>query len=233
MDPGGIVVAIGLWFGLPWCFSRLWRLRAARHCRRRGLLVLTFDDGPGPDLTPRVLELLRRRGATAVFFVLGKRLEDPAARDLVQRIASAGHTIGCHGYEHCNYWRVGPLEALADVRRGLAAVRPFVPAAQKVLPFRPPYGKLDPVTLLYLLIRRIPIVWWTLDGCDTRGRSTSSPDAAAAEATRMGGGIVLSHDFDRRQRESNRFTLEALEACLEVAGQLPGGRVRPQEAGLF
>lgn len=63
-------------------------------------VTLSFDNGPDPDVTPGVLDVLRRRGVTAHFFVLGKRLVDVAGRRLVERARDDGHLIGNHSFSH-------------------------------------------------------------------------------------------------------------------------------------
>jgi len=78
-------------------------------------VTLTFDNGPDPDATPAVLEVLRRRAIRATFFVVGERLADPARRVLAERAHAEGHWIGNHTFSHA-----GPLGARQD--RGHAAV---------------------------------------------------------------------------------------------------------------
>lgn len=63
-------------------------------------LTLTFDNGPDPEVTPRVLDLLARHGMRAWFFVLGKHLEEEAGRALVKRALAEGHLVGNHSYSH-------------------------------------------------------------------------------------------------------------------------------------
>jgi peptidoglycan/xylan/chitin deacetylase (PgdA/CDA1 family) len=63
-------------------------------------LTLTFDNGPDPDVTPLVLDLLRRRGITSTFFVIGQKLRDPAGRRCAERAHAEGHWIGNHTWTH-------------------------------------------------------------------------------------------------------------------------------------
>jgi peptidoglycan/xylan/chitin deacetylase (PgdA/CDA1 family) len=72
-------------------------------------VTLTFDNGPAPDVTPRVLDVLRERGVRATFFVVGRQLERPGARATAQRAADEGHWIGNHTLSHSV-----PLAELAD-----------------------------------------------------------------------------------------------------------------------
>lgn len=63
-------------------------------------LTLTFDNGPEPDITPRVLDILRERDIKATFFVIGQKLEDPVRRELAARARDEGHWIGNHTFTH-------------------------------------------------------------------------------------------------------------------------------------
>jgi peptidoglycan/xylan/chitin deacetylase (PgdA/CDA1 family) len=63
-------------------------------------VTLTFDNGPTAETTPQVLDILRRRGVPATFFVLGRQLADPALRDLTVRAHAEGHRVGNHSYTH-------------------------------------------------------------------------------------------------------------------------------------
>ena len=71
-----------------------------RRYRRMFDLTLTFDNGPEPDVTPMVLDILARRGIKATFFVIGKKVSEPAARKLAERAHAEGHWIGNHSWTH-------------------------------------------------------------------------------------------------------------------------------------
>jgi peptidoglycan/xylan/chitin deacetylase (PgdA/CDA1 family) len=164
-------------------------------------VLLTFDDGPHPIYTPAVLDRFAAVGARGAFFLVGKRVTDPA---LVQRIADDGHLLGNHTFEHAvPRWCAGGAARL-DMRKCLAVV----PSATL---FRPPYGRLTPG--LWLEARRLGLecTGWSLDSGDWRCRS----DADAADCARevlarvRPGDIVLFHDDHHR-------VLPILDAVLPV-----------------
>jgi peptidoglycan-N-acetylglucosamine deacetylase len=100
-------------------------------------IYLTFDDGPDPDWTPRVLDVLAFHGALATFFLLGQRaLSHP---DIVRMIVAGGHEIGNHGFSHRHPWRMREKAARQEVRDGSAALEDI--SGQPVKLFRPPYGR--------------------------------------------------------------------------------------------
>jgi peptidoglycan/xylan/chitin deacetylase (PgdA/CDA1 family) len=210
--------AIALYYGVPFAF-RKWQVRslAARALRER-TAVLTYDDGPGRRLTPALLSLLESHGVRATFFALGRRAV--AEPDVLDRVRDAGHEVGCHAYEHVSAWRSAPGLALRDARRGFRCLERWIDGAGW---FRPPHGKLDLATLLWLLARGTGIAWWTLDSGDT-WEQRPSPESVAERMIAGGGGVVLLHDFDGTE-EHDAFVLAATRAVLDAA-QKDGIRFR-------
>ena len=212
-----IVAAIGvvLYHGVPALWMAVVRGRLHRKMVRCNRLVLTFDDGPGRRLTPAVLDLLGERGVKATFFLLGRNIQQN--EDLVQCIHARGHEIGSHTFDHLHAWKVAPWRSVSDIRRGVRAIDDALGTRAGRYPFRPPYGKLNLMTLLYLLARRIPIVYWTVDSGDTW--STRSQDSQAAHLSQVaGGGVVLAHDFDREKpEETHPYVLNMLRSTLDMA----------------
>jgi peptidoglycan/xylan/chitin deacetylase (PgdA/CDA1 family) len=188
---------------------------AERRLRARvaGTLVLTYGDGPGPRLTPRLLDLLGEHGAHATFYVLGTRAQ--AAPVILDRMIAEGHEVGCHGQDHLHALRVSRAAALADIERGYAALAPWVPRDGA---FRPPYGKLRPATWRSTRRRGAPLGWWTVDSGDSLLAPTDL-DAVLRTTADAGGGVVLLHDFDRGDgdREREDYTFEATAALLALA----------------
>lgn len=188
------------------------RLRAL--CRRRGVLALTFDDGPGTYLTPRVLDVLARAGGRATFFPLGHQAS--AAAHVLDAIAAAGHEIGCHGQHHLHGWHVLPGAALRDIATGYASLARWVPPDGL---FRPPCGKLTLPTAWHLRRRGAALAWWTLDSGDTHD-DMPTPQQVEDRLAREGGGVVLLHDFDRQRPDADArhaFVLETAERLLRRA----------------
>ena len=100
-------------------------------------VTLSFDNGPDPEVTPRVLDILRDRGVLAQFFVLGKHLVEPAGQRLVARAHAEGHRVGNHSFSH-----VTPLgkdlraDAVAhEIAATEALLAPLVPGAKRFRPF--------------------------------------------------------------------------------------------------
>jgi peptidoglycan-N-acetylglucosamine deacetylase len=100
-------------------------------------VTLSFDNGPDPEVTPRVLDVLRRRGVIAQFFVLGKHLVEPAGQQLVARARDDGHLIGNHSFSHATPLGKDPrTDAVArEIAATEALLAPIVPGAKRFRPF--------------------------------------------------------------------------------------------------
>jgi len=176
-------------------------------------IVLTFDDGPSDRLTPAIMEMLDENKIKATFFLLGRNI---AGRErIVKQIADRGHEICSHGYDHLRYWKVHPFRALADIKHGWRAIDSALGQERKKYPFRPPYGKLNIVCLLYLWFLRIPIIYWTVDTGDTSLVDKRDKQRATITAGKTGGAVILAHDFERSGNAEGDFTLSSIKLVLE------------------
>ena len=210
----GVSCLLFLYAGVPWIYGRLARMLLERKAKERQALVLTFDDGPGSSLTPAILNILAEGKVKATFFLLGRNITGREA--IVRQIAEQGHDICSHSYDHLHGWKVSPIRALLDIKRGWAAIDAALGTMRKKYPFRPPNGKLNIICLLYLLVRQVPIVYWSIDSGDTWRRQPNSLRVALL-AEKTGGAVSLSHDFDRSNANTKRCVVLAVRAALAMA----------------
>lgn len=174
-------------------------------------VALTFDDGPDPVHTPRVLDALAARGAKATFFVVGERLAAHPA--LARRMAAEGHTIGAHGWTHDPLYALRSRAHLArDMAREDAAHVEVVGRAPTL--FRPPVGVASPPVVDAARARGRSIVAWTTRPRD--GRARAAVDAVTRRAARglTEGAIVLLHDAAMGAR-ARPAAVDALPEILE------------------
>ena len=179
-------------------FVLRWRVFADAVIRgpkdARGV-VLTFDDGPDPVWTPRVLDLLDASSSKATFFVIGRKAELHAGvvRDIVRR----GHAIGVHSYEHDRLFSLRTERSVrADLERALTALEQIT--GERPMLFRPPIGHTNPTIARVADALDLVVVGWSVSGRD--GTARADPDAVAARV-RAGirdGAIVLLHDASER-----------------------------------
>jgi peptidoglycan-N-acetylglucosamine deacetylase len=142
--------------------------------RSPGQLALTFDDGPNPAWTPRLLDILAQHNVRATFFMVGKFVK--AERELARRVADAGHLIGNHTWSHPDLSRTRGADVLNELTRTsdiLAGI-----AGKPVVYFRPPFGARRPYVLkLARQLGLIPVTWnamtedWKEPSADTIARN--------------------------------------------------------------
>jgi peptidoglycan/xylan/chitin deacetylase (PgdA/CDA1 family) len=176
-------------------------------------VALTFDDGPHPEGTPAMLELLARHDAVATFFVVGEQVRRRPR--LVSRVAAAGHQVALHGDRHQLQPRLTPRAVRDDLRRGAAAIEDAIGASPRW--HRPPYGIYSPAGLDAVRESGLAPLLWSRWGKDWRRLTT--PGRIAARATRglLPGDVVLLHDADFYSAGgSHRRTAAALEIVLPV-----------------
>jgi len=201
-----------VYFALPVFYTTSLRVRLRRRVRKLNSLVLTFDDGPGNTLTPALLRILQQYDAKATFFLSGRHIK--GREQAVRQIAQKGHELCSHGFNHVHHWRALPHRTIEDIRQGWRAIDAALGEKRGRYPFRPPYGKLNIVSLLYLLFVGAPIVYWTVDTGDTRPGSKCCLKRAL-----LGGAVTLAHDFDRTDASINEAVLESTEEALNLARQ--------------
>jgi peptidoglycan-N-acetylglucosamine deacetylase len=173
--------------------------------------ALTFDDGPHPEGTPAVLEILAGAGARATFFLVGEQVTRRPA--LAAEIVARGHAVGVHGFAHRLQLRMSSAEVAADIERAAAAIR----EATGVEPrwHRPPYGVYSPAGLRVARGAGLTPLLWSRWGKDWR--KFTSPARIAARATRAvsAGDVILLHDADfYSSRHSHQRTAKALPEIL-------------------
>jgi peptidoglycan/xylan/chitin deacetylase (PgdA/CDA1 family) len=181
-----------------------------KELTEKRVLALTYDDGPSESLTPQLLNLLRKRNATATFFVIGENAK--RYPELIKRILQEGHDVGCHSGQHLNAWFTTPWRAVADIDAGYEMLSPWIDSNAI---FRPPFGKMTLPTYWSIRRRRASVWWWTIDSGDTYKRIPRSSQIVDA-VHRQRGGIVLMHDVERSKEQKN-FVLETTAGLLDLA----------------
>lgn len=183
-----------------------------------GTVTLSFDNGPDPETTPRVLDVLARREIRASFFVLGSRLEDPRARAIAERAAAEGHLVGNHTYTH--KIPLGEDARTDAVEREIAATdRMLGSLADQRKLFRPfgRGGKIGPHLLSraaadHLIANRYSVILWNCVPEDwvRPGEWAARALAGCAERERT---LVVLHDIvPDAMRHLDGFIASALDA---------------------
>jgi peptidoglycan/xylan/chitin deacetylase (PgdA/CDA1 family) len=153
-------------------------------------VCLTFDNGPHPEYTRRVLDVLKEHGVAGTFFVVGSEVE--ACPDLVRRMAAEGHAVGHHSYFHEPPHLTSARQLLAEVRRTCDLLDRLVGETPPL--FRPPYGKLTVAKLWRLWWAGQTVVLWNVDPKDYACHSPEEVRSWFRRRPLRRGDVVLMHD---------------------------------------
>jgi peptidoglycan/xylan/chitin deacetylase (PgdA/CDA1 family) len=183
--------APAVWGAYTWGSHLLAVTGVWRGPRERRAVALTFDDGPDPECTPRVLDILEREGVRGAFFLIGRRAA--RAPGVARRIAQAGHDLGNHTWSHTSLWRCGPAETEREIGDGHAAITQAAGVPPRF--FRPPWGKTN--LAMFGTVRRLgtPCVFWTVQP-ESRRPVAPPEQARRALARARPGAIYDLHDAD-------------------------------------
>jgi len=169
------------------------------------IVAMTFDDGPHPDLTPKLLDLLKKRNIRATFYVIGRNVA--AYPEIARRMVEEGHEIGNHTYTHPALSKIGASRVKSELDRTSDIIRQVTGANPKTM--RPPYGATNTS-----LSRRIhgefsmPVIMWSVDPQDWRYRNASRVSSHII-ANAKPGDIILAHDI-------HPSTIAAMPAALDA-----------------
>ncbi|XXM71291.1 polysaccharide deacetylase family protein [Lysinibacillus sphaericus] len=189
-------------------------LKIIRRVPRDRTIALTFDDGPHPSHTSALLDMLKKHGIKATFFVVGEHAEQNP--DLIKRMAVEGHSLGLHHYRHISGWFLTPwglkkqLERSNEVIRGITGEETYL--------YRPPWGHLNLFSLLFAKRYRI-IIWshifkdWKVKECRAHlSRRLKHADSDGAVYVLHDNGTTLGADED-----APKYMLECVDAFIENA----------------
>ena len=169
-------------------------------------VYLTFDDGPIPEATPWVLDVLKEKGIKATFFCVGDNvLKYP---EIYKRILDEGHSVGNHTFNHLNAWKTDKIEYSNNVEKAADLIQSSL--------FRPPYGKLSPGVVKRLKERYDIIMWDVLSGdFDT---SLAPEDCLKnVKANAKEGSIIVFHD-SIKAIDTLKFVLPRVISFFEEKG---------------
>jgi peptidoglycan/xylan/chitin deacetylase (PgdA/CDA1 family) len=210
------LAAGGFAYASLWPGSRIFGT-AITAPRRPGEIALTFDDGPNPEWTPRLLDILARHEVKATFFLLGKFAEAQAS--LVRRVAIEGHLIGDHSWSHPKLSRCPAKRIEEELKRTKDTLEQIVGLPVKF--FRPPFGARRPA--VFRIAREMglePVLWnaMTTDWSETSAEKIAARLSKRVDAlTRSGyaANIVL-HDGSYRETVGKRGpSVKAAELIVE------------------
>lgn len=179
------LLGLGAYF-IRWNFY----FKATNHLPNADGLLLTFDDGPHPQYTPQILDVLKAHQAKAVFFVIGKNLA--GNESIVKRMVDEGHTIGTHSWSHAFWFDMyGAAKMKAEIQKTQDYIKQIT--GKVPLLFRPPYGVTNPNLATAMLQTNIHSMGWNIRSFDTQ--STDADKIFSKIQSRLQpNNILLLHD---------------------------------------
>jgi len=201
--------AAGAWVAYAWGAHLVTPACIWRGPGTRRRIALTFDDGPDPDWTPRVLELLARKRVPASFFLVGERAA--RAPETVRRIAAEGHEIGSHAWSHRSLWFLGPRATEQEVAHTHEVLAEL--AGREPRHFRPPWGMVNAALFGALRRHGERLVFWSIQPEGLRPVAAERQVRHVLERAQPGA-IVNLHDAEGTLAAPERL-LAALPAMLD------------------
>ena len=139
---------------IPWIIRKLFPSLVTRIAVKDKIAFLTFDDGPTPEVTPQILDILAEYNAKATFFCLGKNVEKYSA--IFESIKNDGHAAGNHSFDHKNGWKTQNKTYFDNIEKAGVLIKTNL--------FRPPYGKILPSQIKFIKSRYRIVMWDVLSG---------------------------------------------------------------------
>lgn len=210
-----VLLFIVLYMLAPFVITRICGLVVVRKGRATSQVAFTFDDGPNPIYTPRLLDLLQAHGVKATFFVLGSQAEKYP--DIIRRMHQEGHQIGIHNYTHTSNWVMTPrevrqeqIERSADIVHQITGERPTS--------YRPPWGIMNLGDLFNAGFRKsYRTVLWSVMVRDWKRSTTAERLRTKLLRKIKPGSIIVLHDCGETMgadMDAPQHMLEGLELVL-------------------
>jgi peptidoglycan/xylan/chitin deacetylase (PgdA/CDA1 family) len=175
---------------------------------------LTFDDGPHPEFTPRLLDVLKKHDAHATFFVIGKIAQQYP--ELLRRVEQEGHAICNHSWDHPSFPLITGRERRAQIRACAEAIAPY---GQRI--FRPPYGDQSIASRFDALRLGYKVVTWNILAKDWLDHDSNWIVNMVLKKIRPGSVILFHdalHDVIEHRYAAREPMLDAVEMLLERVG---------------
>jgi peptidoglycan-N-acetylglucosamine deacetylase len=172
-------------------------------------IALTFDDGPNPEYTPRLLDLLKKYGVKASFFVVGSKVK--AYPDIIKRMSQEGHTIGIHHFNHISSWILSPFHLKKQLHMTEQAIVECT--NEKVSFYRPPWGHFNIASLF--LSKKYKVIMWSHIFGDWKVAKGKNGLLEQLLQTTEAGSVLLLHDCGETLG-ADKLAPHYMLKCLEI-----------------
>ncbi len=226
---GGIALALLLLLGMnviPTCYLKF--IRSSEMKDGKNNIMLTFDDGPDPDYTEPLLDLLKKNDVKATFFLLAEKAE--RYPEIVNRMLAEGHQIGFHALNHQNLWWMSPSKTRRNFQEGLSV---FHRRGWPVQWYRPPFGNITPWAFSDMRENGLELQLWSVMAQDWRGSHTAEVILRKLRERVKAGSVICLHDSGEGAAAPGQpeQTIRALETFLPEMKKKGYQFVQPQKKG--
>lgn len=198
------------WIKTPRIIKRLFHNQVWDIPNNENKIYLTFDDGPTPEVTEWVLQVLKENNIKATFFCIGKNILEH--REIFKKVIENGHSIGNHTFNHLQGWKTATKEYLENVK--LCADQMEM---QQSFVFRPPYGKIKPSQSERLRKLGYKIIMWDVLSADFDRNISTEKCLENATQKVTSGSIIVFHD-SLKASENLKFALPKTIEILKEKG---------------
>jgi peptidoglycan/xylan/chitin deacetylase (PgdA/CDA1 family) len=195
---------------MPRFIQRLYPERIWAFSHVKDSVFLTFDDGPIPEITPWVLDELKKHNAKATFFCIGENVKTHS--EIFQRILAEGHSVGNHTFNHLNGWKTSISEYIENIEKAKKQMHNSEFRIQNSeLLFRAPYGKITSKQAKTLQNKGFKIVMWDVLSYDYDGSVSEEKCLKNVLNNIKPGSIVVFHDSLKAEKNLRYVLPKVLE----------------------
>ncbi|MBS3738316.1 polysaccharide deacetylase family protein [Mesohalobacter halotolerans] len=173
-------------------------------------IYLTFDDGPIPEVTPWVLEVLKQYQIKATFFCVGENIEKHP--EIFKQILAQNHAAGNHTYNHLKGWKTSAETYLDNIQNTQSVINTF--GANTSL-FRPPYGKMTTAQSKAIINLGFDVIMWSVLGKDYSSKLSPQKVYDNIINNTTSGSIIVCHDNIKAYENLQKVLPKAIETLLE------------------
>jgi peptidoglycan-N-acetylglucosamine deacetylase len=204
-------ICVLLYTIIPTVLIRVFGWKITKKINADGI-ALTFDDGPSSEFTEPLLDLLKKYGVKATFFVVGSHVKRNP--EIVQRMVREGHTIGIHHFDHISNWLLSPFQLKKQLNMTDRIIQEYT--NEKVIFYRPPWGHFNLFTLF--LSKKYKVIMWSAIFGDWKVETCKTSLLSQLRKKTEPGTILLLHDCGETwgaDQEAPKFMMENLEIFLK------------------
>ncbi|MBT2604289.1 polysaccharide deacetylase family protein [Bacillus sp. ISL-53] len=197
---------------IPTVLIRIGSLGITKKINSNNGIALTFDDGPNPEYTIKLLDLLKEYEIKAAFFVVGSKVKSNPG--IIKRMHEEGHTIGIHHFHHVSSWVLSPIHLRKQLEMTEKAITECT--NEKVIFYRPPWGHFNIFTPLFS--RNYKVIMWSGIFGDWKVENCKNTLLDQLRSTSTEGSILLLHDCGETlgaDKEAPGYMIEMLKIYLQ------------------